>query len=248
MLTLKENKLSAVENFTITKHDYTITLTPDNLDCHYFGLITLGDKTTLTIQFKKVDSCFKARLVLTKETLEVLDNSCLKIISISSNFERESNSIPLYFDRENISLTVKRSASTELSELKRQILSLESKIDALSLGKPVTNIDIQNKECIKPGMTLVAIDNQTFVAAYPFVDIVKEVNGQVAVDGVVNIDSSMVKYNTERTVEDQMKIIGEAIKAQHNSLQIISSELTALSKKIADLTVKIETHLDNGII
>lgn len=248
MLLLKENKLTIENPLVIDSHDCTLTLTPDNLDCNYFGLITFWDKTIKTIQFIKIDTCFKARLVLSKEEFNSLDNSKIKIISISTDFSQESNSIPITFNKEKIGLTIKQQVSKDIAELKKDIVSLQSKLESLSLGKPITNPTIVNKDYIKPGMTLVAIDSETFIAAFPFMDVIKKVNGQAAVDGVVEIDASMIKYNTERTIEDQMKIIGEAIKVQNKSLKTISSELNVLSKKLAELSVKVETHLDNGII
>lgn len=248
MLTLKENKLTIQKDILIDSHDYTLILNADKTNCNYFGLITLSDKSIKTIQFTRIDTCLKARLVLSKEDLPLLDNSTFKLISASANLTQESNSIPISFDKDKINLTIKHQTSKEISELKRSVVALQDKIDALVLGKPITNVNIANKDYIQPGMTLIAIDNQTFIAAYPFVDIVKQVNGQTAVDGVVEIDASMIKYNTERTIEEQIKVIGKAIQTQNQTLKTISSELNVLSKKLADLTVKVETHLDNGII
>ena len=248
MLQLINNNLTTSESIIIDSHDTILTLQADKLGCTYFGLITLTNKVVKTIQFVNTNTYFKARLLLTKEELQFLDNATLKILSVSLEMTQESNELHLTFNKEKILLTIKQQTSDEIAELKRTIVSLQEKLDALSLGKPLTSLNIKNKDYIQPGMTLIARDNNTFIAAYPFVDIITNINGQVAVDGIVNIDASMIKYTTERTIEEQLKIIGEAIKVQNQTIKVLSTELNMLSKKLADLTVKVETHLDNGII
>lgn len=247
MLQFKKNILTS-KTFTIEEPDTIIQLNTDVLDCNYFGVITLNNKTTKTIQFIKVKSLFKARLSLAEEELPYLLGATLRLLSVSSSFSKESNPVQLNFDIDKIKLTIKQNVSKDLLEFKKDLVQVQSKLEALSLGKLVPNVNIINKDHIKPGMILVAIDNGNFMAAYPFADIITKVNGQVAVDGVVEIDASMIKYNTERTIEEQTKVIAEAIKVQNNTLKAISAEINSLSKKLAELTVKVETHLDNGII
>lgn len=247
MLQFKKNILTS-KTFTIEEPDTIIQLNTDVLDCNYFGVITLNNKTTKTIQFIKVKSLFKARLSLAEEELPYLLGATLRLLSVSSSFSKESNPVQLNFDIDKIKLTIKQSVSKDLLEFKKDLVQVQSKLEALSLGKLVPNVNIINKNHIKPGMILVAIDNGNFMAAYPFADIITKVNGQVAVDGVVEIDASMIKYNTERTIEEQIKVVAEAIKVQNNTLKAISAEINSLSKKLAELTVKVETHLDNGII
>ena len=247
MLHLKNNILTS-DAFTIDSHSTILQLSTDILDCDYFGIIKFPNKIVKSIQFVKFDKVFKARVTFSEEELPYLLGATLKILSVSATFSKKSNEIPFNVNLEKLKLTIKQSASKDLAEFKTQFVQLKQQLEALSLGKLVPNINIANKDFIQPGMVLVAIDNGNFMAAYPFADVITEVNGQQAVDGVVEIDASMIKYNTERTIKEQMTVIGEAIKTQNQTLLTISSQLNALSKNLADLTVKVETHLDNGII
>ena len=97
-------------------------------------------------------------------------------------------------------------------------------------------------------MILEAVDNGNFMAAYPFADIVTKVNGQQAVDGVVEIDASMIKYNTERTIKDQLIVISKAIKAQNDTIKTLAGQIDSLNTKVATLSVQLATHLDSGIV
>ena len=143
---------------------------------------------------------------------------------------------------------VNQKTSKEIAEFRLQLEKLQEKLEALSLGKLVPNVNIANKDYIKPGMTLVALDNGNFMAAYPFADVIKIVNGQQAVDGVVEIEASMIKYNTERTVEAQLKVLGEAVTNVNNTVTTLIGEVKALSERLATLSMKVETHLDSGIV
>lgn len=247
MLKFKNNLLSA-ETFCIDSPDFIFHLTTDTPDCNYFGVITLTNKVVKTLQFIKFNNEFKARLSLTTEDLNYLQGSTFKLISVSSEFSKESNLLSLNFDINKINLTIKKESSKEILELKKQISILTTKLEALSLGKLVPNVNIVNKNYIQPGMILVAIDNGNFMAAYPFADIVTNVNGQQAVDGVVEIKASMIKYNTERTIEEQLKVIAKAVQTQNSTIKTIAGELGTLSKKVADLDIKLATHLDSGIV
>ena len=247
MLTFKNNLLTS-DKFYIDTPDSIIELHADVTDCNYFGILTLTNGVTKTIQFVKFNTFFKARLSLYEEDLNFLQGATLKLLSVSSTFSKESNCIKPEFNINKIKITIKQNASKELSELKKEVLQLQNKLEALSLGKLVPAVNIANKDYIKPGMILVAIDDGNFMAAYPFADIVTNVNGQTAVDGVVELDASMIKYTVERSIAQQLKVMGEAISAQNNLIVTISGELASLSQRVADLTIKLATHLDNGII
>lgn len=247
MLTLKDNLLS-VNDISIDSADFVIQLQTDLTECTYFGLLTLNNSLVKTYQFVKINNIFKARIILTEEDLPYLQDSNFKVLSVSSNFTKESNLVYLNFDISKIKFTIKQSVSKEVSEMRIDLAKVKSKLESLALGKIVPNVNIVNKDYIKPGMVLVAIDNGNFMAAYPFINIITEVNGQQAIDGVVDITSSMIKYNTERTVEEQLKVLGDAVVAQNNSIKTLAAELKVLSERLATLSMKVETHLDSGII
>lgn len=242
------NNILAGDSFKIDTPDYIFELKPDIIDCKYFGIITFPNNIVKTIQFVEFPNVFRARLHLTKEDLQNVHGATFKLLSVSASFSKESNQIPLVFDTNKIELLIKQETSKNILELNKKVADLESRIEALSLGKVVPNINITNKDYIKPGMVLVAIDEGNFTAAYPFADIITEVNGQHAVDGVVQIEASMIKYNTERTIVDQFYYIAKAIQSQSEAVKTLANELSSIQKKLAELSIKVETHLDSGIV
>jgi hypothetical protein len=247
MLHYKNNILST-ESFVIDSHDSIITLTTDIPDCNYFGALILSNKVIKTLQFTKVNNTFKARLVVNKEELNFLDGVLFKLISVSTAFSKESNLVKFNFNKEKIALTVKQTISKEILEVQKRLTELNDRVNTLALNKIVPNVNIINKNLIKPGMMLVAVDEGNFMAAYPFADIVTNVNGQQAVDGLVEIDASMIKYNQERTIKKQLEVLNAAFKAQLTAISTIQNELNKIKNDVGNLTIKVETHLDNGII
>lgn len=247
MLILKNNLLS-IDKLFIQSADSIIVLNTDVLNSEYLGILTLTNNTTKTIQFVRFENIFKARLCICEEDLEHLQGSTIKLISISSSFTKESNAVKIDFDINKIKLNIKQKSSKELIELRKDLIKMQSQLEALSLGKLVPTVNIANKDYIKPGMILVAIDNGNFMAAYPFADVIKEVNGQQAIDGVVEIDASMIKYNIERTIAEQLDIIGQGVLKQNEVIKTLSEQVVTLSKRVADIDIELATHLDNGII
>ena len=247
MLHYKNNILS-IDSFIIDSHDTILTLTTDTPDCNYFGALILSNKVIKTLQFTKVNNTFKARLIVYQEELNFLNGALFKLISVSSAFSKESNLIELKFNTNKIALTIKQSVSKEILEVHKKLSEISDRVNTLALSKVVPNVSIINKDLIKPGMMLVAVDEGNFMAAYPFADIVTKVNGQQAVDGVVEIDASMIKYNQDRTLKLQLEVLNKAFKANLKVLGTLQAEINKIKKDVGDLTVKVETHLDNGII
>lgn len=247
MLTLKNNILSSKE-FIIDSHDITLLLKTD-IDCHYFGIITLANNTTKVIQFMKFPTLYKARLLITNEDLPYLEGSHLKILSTDASFNRESNNIKLTFDIEKIKLTVKQSISKDILNLTKTVNELNQRLDTITLGKLIPNINILNQNYIKKGMVIVAADDKgNFTAAYPFANIITELNDQKAVDGVVIIDASMIKYNQERTIAEQLDAIGEAFSKLLALTKLNSEELLKIKTELANLTMLVNKHLDSGVV
>lgn len=247
MLTLNNNTLHT-EGFIISTHDFTFTLKAD-IDCQYFGILTLTNNTTKVIQFVKFPSLYKARLLIATEDLDYLKGSTLKILSTQNTFSKESNHINLEFDIDKIKLTIKQSISKDILALTKIVNQLNQRVDSITLGKLIPNVNIVNKDFIKEGMVLVALDDKgNFTAAYPFANVITEVNEQKAVDGVVIIDASMIKYSDERTIKQQLQIVTEALSKSLQVNKALSEELTNVKKDLGALTMAVNKHLDSGIV
>jgi hypothetical protein len=247
MLTLKNNILNT-KGFLIDSHDTTLIMKAD-VDCQYFGIITLTNNTTKVIQFIKFPSVYKARLIIYNEDLPYLEGAHLKILSTDASFSKESNIINLTFDIDKIKLTVKQSVSNDILSLTKELNELKQRLDVITLGKIIPNINILNQNYIKKGMVIVAADDKgNFTAAYPFANIITEINNQKAVDGVVILDASMIKYSEERTIQEQLNEIVKAFENIASLSKLNSEQLIKIKNDLANLTILVNTHLDSGIV
>ena len=248
MLTLKNNLLSTDNNVIITSQDTVLELESD-IDAILFGVFTLADKSLKNIQFIQTNKNKKARLLLSELDLHLLNNVSFAIHSVSDTGTLISNSIPVIFDVNTIKLHITRKTSIEILDTIKALQLLESKINSIVANNRLLNINIANLDYIQPGMVPVAIDNKgNFVAQYPFANIITNVNGQTAVDGVVYIDASMIKYNQDTMLDSYIKQLAESIKALSDFATTISQTLFSTVQSLQELRLKVETHLDNGLI
>ena len=248
MLTLKNNSLYTDTNLIINNPDTILELTSD-IDTLLFGVLTLSDGSIKTLQFINSDKIKKTRLFLTEADLPLLHKVNLTIHSVSDTGTSISNQIPVVFDINNISLNVSKNTSQELLTTLKELKLLENKINSIVANNRLLNINISNMDYIQPGMIPVAVDNKgNFVAQYPFANIVTKVNGQTAVDGVVSIDASMIQYNKEAMLDSYIKQLAESVKSVSEFVTTVSQTLMSTIESLQDLKLKVETHLDNGLI
>lgn len=248
MLKFKNKILSSEKDFIISDSDAIIKIDSD-IDCILFGILTLSDKSIKTIQFNKCNDGIKARLLLTESDLPLLNGVTFSLHLTSNTGTFESNSIPVIFDVAKIKLTIKRKTSTELLDTLKELKLLEDKINSIVANHRLLKVNITNLDYIQPGMIPVAVDNKgNFTAQYPFANIITNVNGQTAVDGVVNIDASMIKYNQEIMLDAYIKQLAESLKAVTEFAKTISQTLFSTVESLQELRIKVETHLDNGLI
>lgn len=248
MLILKNNMLYADTNLFIQNPDTILELTSD-IDALLFGVLTLADGSVKTLQFVKSNKNMKARLLLSEIDLPLLNNVTIAIHAVSDTGTFTSNPIKIIFDINNLELTISRKTSIELLNTIKELKLLEDKINAIVANNRLLNINISNMDYIQPGMIPVAVDNKgNFVAQYPFANIVTKVNGQTAVDGVVSIDASMIQYNKEAMLDSYIKQLAESVKSVSEFVTTVSQTLMSTIESLQDLKLKVETHLDNGLI
>jgi hypothetical protein len=247
MLILKNENLSLDKDLIITDADTIIELNSD-IDAIVFGLITLKD-VTKSLQFVKVGNFYKGRLILTEEDLNNLQPTSLKLVLVSDIGTKHTNSVPITFNIDSINLSVKIKTSKDLIELTKTVKLLESKLNSVLSSHRLLDIKITNSDYIKPGMIPVAIDDKgNFVAQYPFADIITEVNGHTAIDGVVNIGADVIKYNQDMMLDAYIKQLAEVIKTINERVSTVSQTLASTIETLQDVRLKLETHLDNGNI
>jgi len=249
MLSYTNNILSYSEDVIIS-NETIITLSTDISDAIIFGKLSLNNGTLKTIQFMQYSETeYKAKLILTEDIKNYLPGSYFNLILINETGTMETNLVKLNFDLEKINFSLNTHISQEYVSIIKNIAALEKAVNSLSLGHVIDNIKINNQEYIKKGMILQAIDdNGNFVAVYPFIDIVKEVNGQKAVNNSINLDASMIQYNQKKTIADVIVDITDAIRALNDTLVAQSNAIKDLRNDVSELSETLHRHLNDGIV
>lgn len=252
MLQYKNNKLQTSEevieedNSIITLNVNTEEVPPSS---KILGQLLFTDGSSLIIDFiEYTEGTYKARLSLTESIKDLLKTSYFKLILIDST-TKETNLIQLKFNIEKISFSIKKNRSSDILELKKSLQALEKQINHLASGHIIDTININNKEYIKKGMILQAIDDQgNFVAVYPFTDMAKEVNGQKAINNSINLDASMIKYNQELSIKDMLDRLIDSSKEALGTINLLNDTLKKIEESYSNLSNKLYNHLQDGII
>lgn len=250
MLKYLNNTLTYTEE-KIVSNETIITLStdlPKSVDI--FGELFFENGTSLVIRFiAHKDNIFKAKLNLANYVKQYLPTSKFKLLIFDTGNYKSSNYIQLKFDLEKITFSSNKSNSDEMRNLYLKITELESKLNHIVNGHIIDSIAINNKDYIKAGMVLQAVDdNGNFIATYPFADIVKEVNGQKAVNSSIILDASMLKYNQNKSVYTIIFEIVQALQAVNDTLKSQSDAIKQLQQDINDVRVQFEKHLNDGIV
>ena len=231
----------------ITKADSSIILDVDK-DAHYFGVLDFNSKYTKVIPFVKSQGSYKGRLILNQEDLKLLDKSSFYIEAVDQTNTKRSNTVTLKFNVDEIRLSIKKdSASACLTCMKEMRQINENMLNVIS-GNVLTQINIANKRVIKPGMIPVAIDSKgNFVATYPFADIIREVNGVKAHKESIVLKTGHIPYG-DTTLEEYLKANKEAIQGLKKYSDNLGEQVKELNKKLSELIIAFETHIDNDIL
>jgi hypothetical protein len=235
----------------IVSNETIITLITDlTKDVDIFGELSFENGTSIIIKFFYYkDNVFKSKLNLTNQSKQFLPSSKFKLIIFDTGNHKTTNYVQLKFDLERLTFNSNKTSSEEIKDLYLKVASLESKLNHLIDGHIIDSLPINNKEYIKAGMMLQAIDdNGNFIATYPFADVVKDVNGVKAVNSSIILDASMIQYNQNKTIFSVVSEVIEALQAVNLTLKSHSSALKQLQEDINGVKLQLEKHLNDGIV
>ena len=238
---IKNNKL-IIEESIIDSPEYDLSIKTNNEFPFACGILTLSDGTTSYIDLKKYGDSLKGKLIITKEQIELLNKVYFHIIMLDSSFEQKTNQVKLKFDIDKIKET------KELVTLHKKITELKDQILNLTSCKILEKINIINKDYIQKGMVLTAINKNDFVAAFPFNDCIKKLNGIEPVTGELVIDSTNIKYKNNKTLEQEKDEIVSVLKLINETQKVLANSLKDISDRLTDVELKIEHLNSNGII
>ena len=241
-------KVLSYDGTQIKKSDSIIELTAD-VDCSYIGVFNFNDGSNKVITFDKIENVYQGRMIIRPEEIPLLKTAMFHIVMIDGPLNESSNVIKINFAIEQIKKDIKKSLSNDIETIYTEIAKINKIISSLKDGKVLDNVNIVNKEYIKKGMIPVAVDDKgNFIACFPFANNINCVNGQRAVNGVVNIDASMIKYIREMSIAEAIKNNSEALLKQNDLLNTVIEAQKDMMKHINELDIKLETHINNGII
>lgn len=236
----------------IASTDNLLTLhVAQSCDSTIFGRVTLlPSKIELITQFtKRSDTIYAARLRIDIELLQKIEAATIHIEVISSVFHHNYPDQELRVDREKINSTSLAAKYKEVKELKLQLSNLEETLRALTEGRALTKLSLKNTDSIAPGMVPVAIDNKgNFIGAYPFNDMIKDINGVKPIGSSLKLTASDIPLSTGSTLEEAWKAHVDTDSHILKLIVSIEDQLSALNKRIKDFETKLATHLNTGII
>ena len=246
-LILNDNKIEFSVRDPISDANSTIVLYA-KVEADIFGILTLSNNATKVIEFVKFsEGKYKARLYFESEDIPYIKDSTFHLRITSVGFETTTNKITPLFNLQQLKYSVRTIYNQELAELKAQIVTLKRGVEALAKGKAI-GIKIKSDDSyIKEGMIPVALPNGEFIAAYPFNDHVKSINGVQAVGGEVNLDCKDIDYNGV-TLEQYIKNLSEAINSVDKKLDVVAKSDAALRKRLDDLELAFGAYKNSGLV
>jgi hypothetical protein len=220
-------------------------------DSTIFGRVTLlPSKIEIVTQFtKRSSSIYATRLRIDAEILQEVKAASLTIEVVSSKFSQTYAQQNLPVDIDKIKSCIISAKHKEVQELKLQIRGLEETLKALTEGRALTKLNLKNTDSIAPGMVPVAIDSKgTFIGAYPFNDMIKDINGVTPISGSLRLLASNIPLSSELSIQEGWDSYIETTAKILDFIRAIESQLSKINIRIQELETKLATHLNTGVI
>lgn len=199
----------------------------------FTAIIVLNNGSKIAYPFEQEGELYKSKFDITNETLPYLKEAKLYLHIVDSGLEKNSNEVILKFNLDKIKTAIKRVIGEELITILQRVAKLENDLITLSKKGILKNAPVINKEDIKPGMIPVATSTGEFTAAYPFADVVKEVNGIKAINERLLLTLKDIPFEENgKSTKEVVQLMLSVIRAQ---AEVIQDMLKTQSKVINDL-------------
>lgn len=248
-LTYKKDKLTIDAGYEIIDNAASIvTVRSDIIGANIFGILTLSNGLTKTIQFvHKTNGLYYGKLIILEHEVAVLNGAAFKLQIGDASFVKTSNVVLPKFDIPSINLSVKRVHDTELADMHKEIAELKQTLNSLAKGYKL-GIEIKgDTSYIKPGMIPVAIDGGAFIAAFPFQDTVKRVNGKDPVDNSVELKPYDIPYR-DSNLHDYLVDLTKALSEVSDLTRNVADQLSKLRHRVDDLDYRFEQYKNKGTL
>jgi len=233
---------------------------PDNLltihmvgvdDATVFGRVTLQPlNTEIITQFNKRSSTiYASRLRIDTELLQKVEAATITIEVVSATFSKLYPKHDLPVDRDKIKQSIITIKHKEVQDLKLKLLTMEETLRCLTEGRALTKLSLKNTDSIAPGMVPVCIDNKgTFIAAYPFNDMIKDINGVTPIGSSLTLMADDIPMESGVSIQEAWQSYIQTTTKILGYISTIEDQLSAITNKIKELDTALTTHLNTGII
>jgi hypothetical protein len=246
MLKIKDNVLF-YDNEVIKTSDVIFKLKTDK-EANYLGHITLNNGIKLTFPFVNEGLIYKGKFTISKDILPFLKGSFLSLTMMDLTFKKNTNQVEIVFDTVSINLNIKKEVGEEFKLLSIKVAELESQLLKLSNKGILKNAPVINKDDIKEGMVPVATSTGEFTAAYPFADIVKNINGVGAINEAILLTLAEIPYEPNgRSTKEVVQLILEIVKGQAEVIQTILKTQEKIIQDIKDIKLDFAEHKNTAL-
>jgi hypothetical protein len=247
MLIFKYQKGLVYDNTVIKSSNTTLKLQSD-IKAEFIGNLILTNGLVYTKPFEREGEIYKAKLNISKDILPFLKGSRFYLTIIDSTFSQSTNVVELVFDLELITLSIKREVGDEIKELYTRLIKIESEIGHLIGTGALKNIAPLNQKDIKVGMVPVATSTGDFVAAFPFADIVKQINGITAVNESIALYLKNIPYDESgRSSLEVIQLLLEVVKNQSLAIQSILKTQEKIINELKQLELDYAAHKNTAL-
>lgn len=199
--------------------------------------------------FEREGEVYKTKLTLTKDILPFLKGSKAYLTVIDTNFSQSTNLVELVFDTDLINISLKHEVGNEIKDLYTRLLKIESEISHLVKSGALKNIGVVNPKEVKLGMVPVATSTGEFVAAFPFADIVKQINGITAVNESIALYLKNIPYDESgKSAFEVIQLLLEVVKNQSLAIQSILKTQEKIINELEQLQLDYAAHKNTALI
>jgi hypothetical protein len=242
---LKEGLTS---NQSVIDNPSVVLKLQSEVKANYTAIIVLNNGSKVAYPFIQEGEMYKAKFNITKETIPYLKGAKLYLYVTDAGLEKNSNEVELFFDQEKIQSSVRQVVGEEILALTQRMSRLESELISLSKKGILKNAPVINKSDIKPGMIPVATATGEFTAAYPFADVVKEVNGIKAINERLLLTIKDIPYEENgKSSKEIVQLLLSVVKAQAEVLQDVLKTQNKIIEDIEKLRLEFAEHKSTAL-
>jgi len=247
MLIFKYQKGLTYDNTIIKSASQNIKLNSD-VKAEFIFNLKLTNGLIYSKPFEREGEVYKAKLTLTKDILPFLKGSKAFLTVTDASFSQSTNLVELIFDLNLINLSLKHEVGNEIKELYDKLIKVESEIGRLINNGALKNIGVTNPKDIKVGMIPVATHTGEFVAAFPFADIVKQINGISAVNESIALYLKNIPYDESgKSAFEVIQLLLEVVKNQSLAIQSILKTQEKIINEIEQLELEFAEHKNTAL-